>query len=170
MFRRKAKAQAATTPPSQGARLRDMALTVDPAALGLGREEVDEVWGVVMDTVFDDGEWYTLVTFAEGTTSLYTSGSFGGIGAGEHDAVRAAGQVLLDGVREQLSLFSDDSSTGLPAPGFVAIRAMTFSGRRVVTAVEADLGEGRHPASPVFYAAHEVITKVREADDAVRRR
>jgi hypothetical protein len=45
----------------------------------------------------------------------------------------------------------------------VTIRALTFEGPQVVVAMEEELGQGRHAASPVFHAAHEVITQTRRA-------
>jgi hypothetical protein len=43
----------------------------------------------------------------------------------------------------------------------VTIRALTLDGQRVVTAAEDDLGNSRHPASPIFHAAHNVIGQLR---------
>jgi hypothetical protein len=76
MFRRKPKTadplSAAT--PSPGVALRAGALTVDPTTVGLTPTQDARVWGVVMDTSFSDrAGWHSLVTFADGTTSLYTS-------------------------------------------------------------------------------------------------
>jgi hypothetical protein len=139
-----------------------MAIGIDPAAIGLSTGTIGPVWGVVMDTVMADGTWYSLVTLADGTTSLYTSGTFGVIGAGQHESVRAASEVLLSMVRNDLGMFRVASDSALPPRGSVAIRAMTFDGQRVVVAVEDDLGHGRHPAAQVFHAAHGVIGQVRQ--------
>ena len=110
-----------------------------------------------------DDQWHCLVVFADGTTSLYTSAAFGIIGAGTHENVRVASAALLAAVEEHLDLFSPASDTALPPAGTVTLRAMTFSGPKVVIAAEDDLGQGRHAASPVFYATHEVITQTRQA-------
>lgn len=50
--------------------------------------------------------------------------------------------------------------------GSVSIRVLTFAGRVGLTATEEDLESGRHPASAVFAAAHDVITALREAEEA----
>ena len=159
MFRRRKAADRPAESP--GPDLRRAVLTISPGELGLTDSEVGPVWGVVMDTRFDDGGWYTLVTLADGTTSLYTSGSFGVIGAGEHQAVRDAGRHLLGLVAEALPLFSAEESSDLPAPGWVTIRALTFVGRRSLSAPEHELGDEQHAASPIFFAAHEVIGQAR---------
>jgi hypothetical protein len=140
-----------------------MALRVSPEGLGLTPGTGGDVWGVVMDTVMADGAWHCLVVLAEGTTSLYTSGAFGVIGAGADAEVRRAGEALLTTAGAALDLFVRAETDELPAPGQVAIRALTFSGQQVVIAREDELGHGRHPASSVFYAAHDVITQVRLA-------
>lgn len=75
--------------------------------------------------------------------------------------MRAASEALLQLAEQQLDLFTPDSDDAVPAAGLVAIRALTFGSRLAVVAPEDDLGHGRHAASPMFYAAHEVITQAR---------
>jgi len=140
-----------------------MALAIDPASLGLTASAPDGVWGVVMDTALDDDDWHSLVVLADGTASLYTSAAFGIIGAGAHAAVRVAAEALLAAAEQHLPLFGPGVDTAIPSRGRVTLRALTFSGPRVVSAPEEDLGNGRHQVSPVFYAAHEVIGRMRQA-------
>lgn len=147
--------------PSQGAAMRAMVLALTPEEIGLTPGAGRQVWGVVMDTAMADGGWHSLVVLADGTTSLYTSAAFGVIGAGTHEAVRVASDALLDVADQQLDVFAGDSEDAVPSAGMVAIRALTFDGRCAVVAPEDELGHGRHAASPVFYAAHEVITQTR---------
>lgn len=142
-----------------------MVLGADSSELGLEPSITGPVWGVVMDTGMQGGGWYCVATLAEGTTSLYTSGAFGIIGAGAHASVRQAGQQLLGQVAEKLNLFEPTNDQGLPAPGMVAIRALTFTGQFVVIAPEDDLGNGRVPASPIFHSAHNLIGQVRMIDE-----
>lgn len=151
-----------------GPKLRAMVLSADPSALGLEPSAVGPVWGLVMDTVQPDGGWYCLATLAEGTTSLYTSGAFGIIGAGAHATVREASQQLLRLVAEHLDLFEATNDHRFPAPGTVAIRALTFAGQLVVIAPEDDFGNGRVPASSVFHSAHNVIGQMRMIDEQGR--
>ena len=118
-----------------------------------------------MDSVFPTGDWYCLVVLADGTTSIYTSGGYGVIGAGQHESVRSAGQALLAKASEQLGLLGPIAGSALPAPGMVALRALTFDGQRVLVAPEKELGKGKHSGSALFYAAQEVITQVRLIDE-----
>ncbi len=161
MFRRR-KTSGAADAGGQGAALRKLALEVDPAALGLSASAGPAAWAVVMDTVMADGAWHCLAVLGDGTTSLYTSSSFGVIGAGTHPTVRRASDALMRTAQSQLDLFAPTAATGLPGVGQVAIRALTFAGHAVVVAPEDDLGHGRHPASPVFHAAHAVISELRK--------
>lgn len=105
--------------------------------------------------------WHRLVSLSDGTTSLWTSAEFGIIGGGAHEAVRVANRDLLELVNVHLDLFVPTTDTGMPSGGMVTLRAMTIDGQRAVTASEDDLGYGRHPASPVFHAAHDVISQLR---------
>jgi hypothetical protein len=97
-FRRKSKADPAET--IRG--LRQHALTVSAADLGLGpTADRPQVWGVVMETGYPEAV-ATLVVLGEETTSLYFSNGGGVIGAGEHAAVRAAGEILLASAEQYL--------------------------------------------------------------------
>ncbi len=166
MFRKKQKADAPQRDaPGPGPGLRTLVIDLDPASVGLTPEMCGPVWGVVMDSVFPTGDWYCLAVLADGTTSIYTSGGYGVIGAGQHESVRAAGHALLATASEQLALLGPATGSGLPGPGLVALRALTFQGQRVLIAPEKDLGKGKHAASAVFYAAQEVLTQVRLIDE-----
>ena len=149
-----------------GRELRDMALDLTPADAGVVADAEDTVYGFVMDTTFDDGEWYTLVCLSEGAVSLYTSATFGVIGAGEHAHIRAAAARVLALIATDLPAFAVTASRDLPPPGMVTLRALTPAGHRCITAYEDDLGEGRHDAAPIFHAAHDVITQIRMIADA----
>jgi hypothetical protein len=158
--------------------LRRMVLNVDPAELGLAPEPArPDVWGGLLDMGMPDDGWATLVVVGDGTVSLYLSTGGGTIGAGEHAAVRAAGQRWLSTLQEGLALLpvagpptDQPEQPALPGPGRVVIRALTYAGPRAVEAAEDDLGSGRHPAAPLFHGAHEVLTELRLVDEARNRR
>ena len=116
-----------------------------------------------MDTGMEPDGWYCVVVLADGTTSLYTSALFGVIGAGAQQPVRDASQALLEAAPGFLALLSPVSDTAVPAPGLATIRALTPSGQVAMTAPVDDLGNNRHPASPLFHAVHAVVTRIREA-------
>jgi hypothetical protein len=147
--------------------LRQNVLSLDPSTVGLaptpGRPRV---WGGLMDMGYPDGRWATLVVVGDGTVSLYTSTGGGMIGAGGHPNVAAAGEQWLTTLDAQLALLPIADPPGLPSQGQVVIRALLFGAQRAVTAGEDDLGHGRHPASALFHAAHEVLTQMRLVQEA----
>lgn len=146
--------------------LRQLIFELDPARAGMRpTAALPAVWGAVMDLSYP-GVSATLVALADATTSLYTSTGGGILGAGEHAPVARASAVLLGTVEEHLPLMPPSDDTSLPAPGYVVLRALTYDGRRAVTATEAELGRGQHPLSAVFFAAHEVISEIRRLDQA----
>lgn len=147
-------------PPFPGPELRERALAMDPIALGLAPEQiVGSTFGFVMDSAFSDSDnWFTLVLFAEGSTSLYTSGSFGILGGGERAEVRALGRQLLELVNRQLASFEPNDDTAIPQPGFVVLRALTLRGQQSIAAPESELIRGDSVAAQIFQGAHAVIS------------
>ena len=142
--------------------MRSIVLELTSSEIGLSADPGNKVWGVVMDTGMSDGGWHSLVVLSDGTTSLYTSAAFGIIGAGMHESVRVSSDALLAGIEQSLDLFAPATDKTIPASGTVAIRALTFDGPRILLAKEGDLGHGHHSASPLFYAAQDVITAMRQ--------
>jgi hypothetical protein len=141
--------------------LRAQLLALDPAAAGIApTAALPRVWGLVYEMGLETGT-ATVVSLADGTTSLYLSNGGGVVGAGEHAPVAAATRALLVLVEEHLDAFAPDDGDSLPGAGTVAMRALTYGGRRIASAAEEELGEHRHPLSPVFYAGQDVITAIR---------
>ena len=171
MFGRR-KEKAAPTPPHDPAEvyrgLRSQILNLEPATVGLHpTADLPRVWGALLETGYDRAT-VTVLSLADGTTSLYTSSGFGIVGGGSHQQVVAATGAFLSAVEHSLDAFVRDEDASVPDVGEVAMRAMTFDGRRVIRAAEDDLGHGRHPQSAVFHAAQGVITQLRLIDEARR--
>jgi hypothetical protein len=141
--------------------LRSQLLGLDPDAAGLPRL-AGQVWGVLFEIGYDNGS-VTVVSVADGTTSLYTSSGGGMIGAGEHAPVAAATKAFVAAVEAHLDAFGPDPDEAVPAAGMVTFRALTYAGRRRAEAPEQDLGERRHPLWPLFYAGQDVVTQLRLA-------
>jgi hypothetical protein len=138
-------------------------LELDPSAVGIEPSpELPRVFGLLMDTTYSNGT-AAVVALADGTASLYTSSGGGLIGAGRFEPVRAAAVDLLRHVEGWLDLLGDDSSSTLPPIGHVTITALTYSGRRSVSATEDELVQSRHPAAPMFQAVHGVLAQMRRA-------
>lgn len=148
--------------------LRNQILNLDPAEVGLdATDATNRVWGCVMDTGYPEGT-ATLVCLRDGTTSLYTSSGFGIIGGGAHPAVVQANAALLAILADELDRLSASTDESLPAVGRTVIRALTFDRPRAYEADEDDLGDERDALSPVFHAAHDVITQLRLIDEQHR--
>ena len=157
-FRRKRNPSPAE--PMSG--LREQALTVAAADLGIGpATDRPHVWGVLMETGYPQAV-ATLVVFADGTTSLYFSNGGGIIGAGAHASVRAAGTQLLAVAERSLAILTPAGATPLPGIGQVRFYVRTFEGTRSAEAAEQALGGGKHALSQLFLAGHAVIAAVRE--------
>ena len=158
------------SPPAEGifTRLRSQVLYLDPSSVGLEPTlGLLHVFGVVMDTTYENGTG-TVIALADGTASLYTSTGGGVIGSGGWSEVRSAVAELLRLVESNLGLLGDDLSSTLPGPGRVTITALTYAGRRSVSAPEDDLGHSRHRASQLFHSVHQVISEMRRAEELYR--
>ena len=75
--------------------------------------------------------------------------------------VRKAGGELLTTANLFLESAAPASSTPPPAQGQTTFYFLTFDGIRAYTAPEEELGYQRDRLSPVFHAAHSVITELR---------
>ena len=147
-------------------RLRDQAFSVGAADLELvPTASRPRVWGAIMELGYPTGI-ATLLTFAEGTTSLYFSNGGGVVGAGEHTAVRRAADVFLDVVETELTELSPIEETPTPRIGRVRFYARTFEGTLGAEATEDQLRQKLHPLSPVFFAGHAVISAIRESSES----
>jgi hypothetical protein len=146
--------------------LRQQILQLDPASVGISPSAtLPRVWGLVMD-IGSPTATATLISLADGTTSLYLSTGGGMIGGGEHPQVASATRALLLRVERQLDSMPNTTDAPLPAPGRVVLRAMTYHGQRAVDAAEDDLGHRRHTLADIFHAGHKVITELRLLDEA----
>jgi hypothetical protein len=142
--------------------LRDRALAVSVADLGL--TAAPPVLGVVMDTRYPEAV-ATLIGLADGTTSLYFSNGGGMIGGGQHPQVAEATRRWLEVAAELADRLSQEADEQLPGEGTTQLTVLTPSGRRSASAPEGELGAGGHELSPLFYAAHDVITELRLVEE-----
>ena len=153
------------TPAEVSAGLREQAFAVEPEEVGVdpsaGRPNI---WGLIMETGFPEGA-ASLVTFSDGTTSMYFSTGGGVIGGGQHADVRHASKALLESAHSHIKEFAPAAEHPLPGVGRVRFYARTLVGLLFAEADENDLGEGRHRLSPLFHAGHRVITQLREISE-----
>src|SRR5687768_634056 len=141
--------------------LRTMVLEIKPEELSIPRNEFPKTFALVMEMGYPKGS-ATLAVIADGTTSLYFSGGGGIIGGGAQEPVRDASRKLLTLAQEITESAALEAASPRPAAGQVRFVVLTDEGRRATEATEAELGEGRHELSPLFDAAHDVITELRK--------
>ena len=111
----------------------------------------------------------TLVSVIDGTASLYFSSGGGIIGGGENARPNAASKKLIRMSEAFLKSMAKAEGVPLPKKGFTRFYAVTSDGLLTLEAREEDLGEGRNLFSPLFHAAHELITEVRRIDEQRRK-
>jgi hypothetical protein len=164
MLRRRRPKDIDPAAPGAGpaADLRSQVLTAEPATFGFTQSEHGPLWGAVMDMGFPNGT-ATLVSLADGTTSLYTSTGGGIIGGGAHESVVLATREFLAVMVDHVGAFDTSATDRVPSAGTVRFFALGFDGRRSADAPEPDLQARDHPLWPIYYAAHQVITELRGA-------
>lgn len=142
-----------------------MALESVANGLAAPPAEHPNVSGVVVD-IPAQGGYATLVALTDGTTSLYTSGGGGTIGAGTDDAAAQATRHLLTVVESNLGQFQHADDDALPSPGSVRFHVLTPNGRRREDVPEDSFwGRSLHALTPVIAAAQLLVTAVREASE-----
>jgi hypothetical protein len=139
-------------------------LTLNPAEVGLSPTPGNRIWGLLVEIGYP-GAVATLVTIADGAVSLYFSNGGGVIGIGQHEGPRKAAGALLAAAPAFLGSATPASSFPLPAQGHVTFYFLTFDGILTSDAGEDDLKSNRHPLSPLFHGAHDVITQARLVDE-----
>lgn len=146
--------------------LRAKALALKPEEIGINKSNFPkEVWGVLMETGYPDSA-FSLVVLADGTASLYFSTGGGIIGAGQHEAVRKSSANFVGWANQYFSLASPVMKYPLPSSGQVVFYFLSYKGVFSYSAKEMELGEGRDKLSNLFHAGHEVISHMREMEQA----
>jgi hypothetical protein len=146
-------------------RLRAQALTVDAAKVGIEPVE-GRAWGVVMDLHVGDAT-ATVVSFADGTASIYLSNGGGFIGGHQHERIRVAATTFVDAATAALSMMRPSTAHPLPTEGYVTFYARTAS---ITLAAEADEQKLQSapsgPLAALFAAGHGVIAEYRQVAPA----
>jgi hypothetical protein len=160
-----------TDPASVMSKLRSRALSTKPSDIGLSEQAfANKPWGILMETGLKRGAAYSLVVFADGSTSLYFSTGGGIIGAGTHSEVKAAAAKMLDVAARLQELASPSASTPLPAEGKVTFYFLTAKGKLAFSSTEESLVHKMEPMSELFYAGQDVISAVRLIEEAKSRK
>ena len=141
--------------------LRDLIFRLEPANLGLAPSAANpHVWGVLMETGYVVGT-ATLLSLADGTTSLYYSTGGGMLGRGDYAPVADASRTLVLQAENHLSQMEPTGDVPLPAVGHVRFSCLTYSGICTSEAAEVSLKAGKHPLSPLFILGHRTLDQLR---------
>jgi len=151
------------SPADVSAALRKQLLVGSPSEFSVKPDST--VWGVLMETGYPEAT-ATLVSLADGTASIYFSSGGGVIGGGQHDAIATAARRVVSLSKEHLSKMTATSQFPLPKPGRVKFYILTTESVLTAEELEETLGAGNHQLSPLFYAAQDVITGLREMSEA----
>jgi hypothetical protein len=119
---------------------------------------------VVMESGYKDAV-VTLVAVGDGTVSLYFSNGGGMIGLGQYEPVRNASLDLLSFANRFLSKAQPTRDYPLPSRGYTNFYFITSKGTFYSRAKEDDLGNNRHPFSPLFLKGHAVISQARLVEE-----
>jgi hypothetical protein len=141
--------------------LRKQVFETSPASIGIVIEpDSTEPWGILMEMGYPKGV-ATLASFATGDASLYFSTGGGVIGGFAHESVNSAAKHFVSAARRYADRMETTTSHPLPGPGRVRFYVLMPQGVLTAEANEKDLGKHRDDLSPLFYAGHDVITKLR---------
>lgn len=125
------------------------------------------VYGVVVEIGYPEAV-ATLVSLADGTTSLYFSNGGGKVGAEDSPKVAAASKQLVSESAADFDKLTPTVETPLPLLDHTRFYLLTTSGLRTGEALEETLADQKHPLSQLFYWAQAVLTEIRlhETSDA----
>jgi len=142
--------------------LRSLALRSVSDGLPTPSAEHPDVSGLVVDMTASGG-YATLVALTDDTTSMYTSGGGGTIGAGERPQVAEATHRLLAVVQAHLGTFAGPEDAGLPPEGAVRFHVLTPAGSHSVDVPDDCFWGGEdHELMPVIAGVQAIVTALRE--------
>ncbi len=150
-------------------KLRTYLLTANPNDIGIFKsDEIPNVWGVLMEMVYSDTVG-TLVSLADGTTSLYFTNGAGIIGGGQHATVAQSTKSFIAASEKYYLKMKITDSFPLPTAGKVRFYVLTFSGIFTLDIDEQALENRTSEFSPLFYSGQEVMTQLRIVDEAKKK-
>ncbi len=124
------------------------------------------VAAVVVDIPAQDG-YLTIATFADDTTSLYTSHGGATVGAGNYRPVAEATRNLLQTAASHVQHFAEPDPGGWPSAGTVRFHLVLPDGNRYLDLPERVFwGQEDHQLKPFVDAAQGVVSGIRLVQDA----
>lgn len=160
--------ESAPEPAQVYLQLRSRTLSLGPKDVGLAPSiEAPHVWGVVMETGYAVGSM-TLISLADGTTSLYFSTGGGMLGRGDYPPVAEASRAFIEEAEVHQSELPLTSDHPLPGVGEVRFIIMTYTGMRAEVFLEEELTQGHHPLSTLYARAQNTLNQLRQSAEKKR--
>jgi hypothetical protein len=152
----------AANPADAGRELRLMALTASAEKSGLHPDaDYPEVYGVLVDWNLGN-QTASILAMRGGTASLYTTSTFGIIGGQGHAKVRRAAEVCVKLAGQYYGRGLPVSEFPYPNEGKVHFYLLGYDGVRLSVGDEPALNGGTDPMLPLFAAAQDVLTELRQ--------
>ncbi|PYM92772.1 MAG: hypothetical protein DME04_14480 [Candidatus Rokuibacteriota bacterium] len=125
-------------------------------------KEYPRVFGVAMDWPIGE-HTATIVTARDGSASLYTTATFGIIGASAaHDSVRAAALRFVKAAESHHDEAAPTNDYAYPSKGKVRFYLRTFDGARVIESESASVYSNSGRYAQLFRAGQAVVTELRK--------
>ena len=102
----------------------------------------------------------TLVSFVDGTTSLYFANGGGMIGGGGHHTVAQATRRFVANAERYLPQMKQTTKYPTPSQGRFRFYVLTTKGIFTAETDEASLVHDRNPLSPLFQKGNDVLTEI----------
>ncbi|WP_417069908.1 hypothetical protein [Niveibacterium terrae] len=141
--------------------LRLRALSAPAEHFGISpSRDFPRTYAVLIDFPIND-QTATIVSFSDGSSSLYTTSTFGIIGGGAHEKVKLASQRLIVAADEFFERAEPTEEYPYPGKGKVCFYLVTFQGVRVLETALSDIESAQSELSSLFWAGQEVLTQLR---------
>lgn len=159
------KPQGTASGQDAGRALRLMVLQTSPNEFGWKpTPERPHVYGVMMDWPVDT-VIVSVVSLLDGTTSLYTTGTFGLIGGGVHESVRRASNQFLQLAEACYADAGPTHDFGYPTPDRMRFYLLCYDGLRMIEDTQEAFRRGRDQRAAIAAAAQEVVSALRELQE-----
>lgn len=135
--------------------------------LSLTQEDLNvdtPILAVLMETGYEEAV-ATVVSVADGASSIYFSNGGGLVGAGEHKKVQKSSLALITKASNFIDKLSLTESYPLPRRGYTRFYIVTTSGIYTEEVREETLGSRKHLLSPLFFQGHELLYYIQTVND-----
>ncbi len=127
----------------------------------------DNPWvcGVAMDWPIGSGHVATIISFCDGSASLYTTGSFGAMGGLYHERVKAAA-IKFSRLAGQMYVYSEPAKDcNYPSPDRVYFYLKCFEGLRLINRDGELIKMEKDPLHTLFVQGQTVLAELRRMMD-----